>query len=237
MEQNRHLKLIIIDFDGVVLESEEAKSRAFFDCFSIFSESIDQIMAYHYDNVAVSRYDKFEYIYKSILKRKYTKDERDRIAGRFNDIVFQRVVASPPVPGALDFLHIFSKFVPIYVVSATPVEELMKVLVALHIVKYFQKVYGIPPDKSKILSEIMRETGVIPSETVFIGDKNNDLNAAHANQIPFIARRNGEVFIGPRVYEMDDFRSINEILHIDGNRIQLKFDNFKHITDTKGIYG
>ena len=222
-EKNTHIKLIITDFDGVILESEGAKSRAFFECFSIFPEHIDQIMAYHRANATVSRYDKFEYIYKEILKRNYTKDERDWIAGRFNDIIFQGVVASLPVSGAFDFLDTFSKFVPIYAVSATPVKELIKVLDALDLVKYFQKVYGIPPEKSKILSEVIRETGVKPSETIFIGDTNNDLNAALANQIPFIARQNGEVFAGPRIYEMADFRSINEILRVVNNQIQLNY--------------
>lgn len=225
-EKNTHIKLIITDFDGVILESEGAKSRAFFDCFSIFPEHIDQIMAFHRANATVSRYDKFEYIYKEILKLKYTKDEMDWVARRFNDIIFQGVVASPPVPGAFDFLNTFSKLVSIYVVSATPVKELMKVLEALDLVKYFQKVYGIPPEKSKILSNILKETGLRPKETIFIGDTNNDLNAAHANQIPFIARRNGQEFSGPYICEIDDLFLLRHYLQIDSEQkvVRLRLD-------------
>lgn len=220
--KNTYVKLIITDFDGVVLESEQAKSQAFYDCFSPFPEYVDQIMAYHHDNTAISRYDKFEYIYKEIFKREYTKEERNWVARRFNDIVFQKVIESPPISGAFEFFDTFSKLVPIYVVSSTPVEELIKVLEALDIARYFQKVYGTPPEKAMILSKVLRETGTEPSETCFIGDTNEDLKAAQANQIPFIARRNIQIFVGPRVYEMDDFRSINEVLRIDNDRIQLK---------------
>ena len=220
--KNTYVKLIITDFDGVVLESEQAKSQAFYDCFSLFPDYVDQIMAYHHDNTTISRYDKFEYIYKELLKREYTKEERNWVARRFNDIVFQKVVESPPIPGAFEFFDTFSKLVPIYVVSSTPVEELIKVLEALDIVRYFQKVYGTPPEKAMILSKVLRETGTEPSEACFIGDTNEDLKAARANQIPFIARRNIQIFVGPRVYEMDDFRSINEILRIDNDRIRLR---------------
>lgn len=223
---HRYIKLIITDFDGIILESEQAKSQAFYECFSIFPEYIDQIMAYHHDNMAVSRYDKFEYIYKEIVKKEYTKEERNWVARRFNDIVFQKVVESPPIPGVFEFLDTFSKLVPIYVVSSTPTEELIKVLEALDIVTYFQKVYGTPPEKAMILSKVLRETGIEPSETCFIGDTNEDLKAAQANQIPFIARRNIQIFVGPRVCEMDDFRSINEILRIDNDKIQLKPESF-----------
>ena len=154
------------------------------------------------------------------------EEERNWIAGRFNEIVLQKVIASTLVPGAVNFLETFSKIVPIYVVSATPVEELEKVLNTLDLEHYFEKIYGIPPSKSKILSNILKETGLRPKETIFIGDTNNDLNAAHANQIPFIARRNSEIFSGPIVHEMNDFRSMNEVTYIDSkNRIHLKLDH------------
>ena len=150
------------------------------------------------------------------------EDERDWIAEKFNEIVFQKVIASTPVPGAVNFLETFSKIVPIYVVSATPVEELEKVLNTLDLEHYFEKIYGIPPTKSKILSNILKETGLRPKETIFIGDTNNDLKAAHANQIPFIARRNGQEFTGQYICEIDDLFLLQHYLQIDSEQKEVR---------------
>jgi len=206
------LKLIITDFDGVILESEPAKHQAYIECFLAFPEHFEEFMDYHNANLTIGRYQKFEYFYKKILKTNYTKENKEWISKRFNDIIFKRVSASPFIPGALGFLKTYSKQVPIWIVSGTPCQELLRVLDALKIKKYFKKVFGTPPGKSVILADILGITGLEPKETVFIGDMNNDLKAAQENGIPFIARRNMEKFSGPRVYELDDLISIGEIL-------------------------
>ena len=221
------IKLIITDFDGVILESESAKDQAFYECFSIFPEHVEEFVAYHRNNPIIGRYEKFEYFYKKILKRRYAEDDKKFISKRFNDIVFEKVVASPFVLGALNFLKTYSKFVPIWVVTGTPKKELLRVLKALNLEQYFQKVSSIPPHKSLILANILKETGLEPENTIYIGDMNNDLKAAQENHIPFIARRNKETFEGPRISEIDNFILIHKILSVsDNNHVLLEVNNY-----------
>ncbi|MDD1661933.1 MAG: HAD family hydrolase, partial [Methanomicrobiales archaeon] len=59
---------LLLDFDGVILESVEVKTRAFRELFSFRPDHVGEIVAYHMRNTGVSRFDKFRHIYREILK-------------------------------------------------------------------------------------------------------------------------------------------------------------------------
>ena len=56
------IRMVILDFDGVIVESNDIKTRAFGHVFSRFPEHADVMMAYHHAHVSVSRFDKFQYL-------------------------------------------------------------------------------------------------------------------------------------------------------------------------------
>jgi len=207
------LKLIITDFDGVILNSEPAKDLAYKECFSFFPQQVDEFMSYHFENATVGRYEKFKYFYENILKIKYTDDCRKWISDRFNEIAYEKVCSSSFIPGALEFIKNFSKKLPIWIVTGTPKDELVRVLKKLDINKYFEKVFSTPPNKSEILSKVLCDANISSEETVFIGDMNNDLNSAKDNGIPFIGIETTEVFSGPRIAQIKDLKSIGSALN------------------------
>ena len=61
---------IFFDFDGVILESVDIKGWAFGKLFESYPEHVDEIVAFHFANGGMSRFDKFRYIYKNILNKK-----------------------------------------------------------------------------------------------------------------------------------------------------------------------
>ena len=61
------IKVIILDFDGVIVESLDIKTQAFRDLFSNYPEHIDEIMNYQLEYNPFSRYIKFEHIVTNIL--------------------------------------------------------------------------------------------------------------------------------------------------------------------------
>ena len=176
-------------------------------------------MNYHKENPTIGRYEKFEYFYHKILKKKYTDKEKSFISDRFNRIVYEKVIASPFLPGSISFLKKYSKITPIWVVSGTPKNQLKKIIRSLNIDKYFDKIFSTPPDKSTILSSILKKTNIKPRSTIFIGDMNNDLIAAQDNKIPFIGVRGRKEFSGNRVYEIDNFLDIKNILTINSEQV------------------
>ena len=97
--------------------------------------------------------------------------------------------ASPFVPGAREFLEQFSGKIPLFVVSASPQEELVSIIRRRGLSPFFRKVYGAPTKKEQAIREIMTKTGSASSQTLFVGDALNDLKAARDCGIRFVGRQ------------------------------------------------
>ena len=50
MEDNQYLKMILMDFDGVILDSEENKLKSFEECLSIYPDHIREFMEFNNQN-------------------------------------------------------------------------------------------------------------------------------------------------------------------------------------------
>ncbi|MCK8519384.1 HAD family hydrolase [Methanoculleus sp. 7T] len=73
---NIALFTVILDFDGVIVESIPLKTVAFRKIFSFAPEHLDEIIAFHLENGGMSRYDKFRYIYANILNEDLPPNRR-----------------------------------------------------------------------------------------------------------------------------------------------------------------
>jgi HAD superfamily hydrolase (TIGR01549 family) len=182
------ISTIILDFDGVILESVSVKTEAFRRLFSFVPEHVEEIVQFHKDNGGMSRYDKFRYIYTNILKENLSKDRFEELSEKFAAIVFNEVIKAPFVPGAQEFLKTFYLKIPLYVISATPEEELTRIIQKRDLSHYFGKVFGAPRKKTECISEIKKTTGFSPEFVLFVGDAKNDYEAAKAAGIRFIGR-------------------------------------------------
>jgi HAD superfamily hydrolase (TIGR01549 family) len=179
----------ILDFDGVVLESVGIKTQAFRELFSFRPDHVDEIVDYHRKNTGVSRFDKFRYIYREILKEPLSDDRFIWLSERYADLVVDGVVGSPFVPGGREFLESYSAKIPLFVVSASPQQELVSIIRRRGLSSYFRKVYGAPMRKEQAIREIMAEMGSAPARTLFVGDALNDLMAARDCGIRFVGRQ------------------------------------------------
>lgn len=182
------IRQIILDFDGVILESVSVKNEAFRILFTPERDHVDEIVKFHISNGGMSRFDKFRYIYREILHRELDPATFRSLSEEFSRLVFQGVINSPFVPGAKDFLKKFHAHIPLYIVSATPVQELREIVRVRDISPYFQDVYGAPRKKTDCIQEILTKTGTFPHEALFVGDARNDFAAAQSAGISFIGR-------------------------------------------------
>ena len=181
-------RLLILDFDGVILESVSVKTEAFRTLFSTEPDHVDEIVAFHIKNGGMSRFDKFRHIYDNILKRELDPETFERLSEKFAALVFQAVINVPFVPGAEKFLNRWTETIPLYIVSATPETELTEIVRARALTRYFRKVYGAPRKKADCIREILTESGTAGSEALFVGDALNDLAAAQAAGVKFVGR-------------------------------------------------
>ncbi len=181
-------RLVILDFDGVILESVSVKTEAFRTLFLTEPDHVDEIVEFHIKNGGMSRFDKFRYIYENILKKELDPATFDRLSEKFSDLVFQRVLNVPFVPGAAEFLEHWSTILPLYIVSATPEKELKEIVQARNVSRYFRNVFGAPRKKAECIQEILIESGSPAREVLFVGDALNDLAAARLSGVTFIGR-------------------------------------------------
>jgi len=182
------LKLIVLDFDGVVVESTDIKTEAFRKLFSDHPKHVDAIVEYHKEHAGVSRYEKFSHIYENILKQPLNEKKLAELGRRFSALVVEEIKACPLVPGALEFLENYSKKVKLFIASSTPEEELRYLVKARGMQKYFREAYGTPAKKYEIALQIIKEEGVEKKETLFVGDSLADYMGAKKAGTPFIGR-------------------------------------------------
>lgn len=213
------IKTIVLDFDGVIVESEEIKNQAFRDVFSDYPQYLDQIMNYHLTHKTTSRYEKFEHIVTQILKETYNETRASEINSRFSPLVRQRIIECPYVHGSEDFLNYFSPTLPLYLVSATPQEELESIVEARMISQQFKKIYGNPWGKTEAISEIMREEKVSPEAVVYIGDTIDDYKVADQLELLFVGRINQQSFDGLEISAYDDMSQVMACIQgmVEGN--------------------
>lgn len=184
------IKAIIFDFDGVLAESVNVKGDAFVALYKDEPQSVQkQVLDYHQKHGGVTRYDKIRYYEKTLCNRAVNEQRVEEIAQKFSDIVEDGVIRSLWVDGAQEFLEKHYKVMPFYIASATPEEELIRIVKARNMAHYFKGVYGAPVKKHEHISNVMENNNLLPYEIVMIGDAMTDYDAAKVTGTHFIGRR------------------------------------------------
>jgi phosphoglycolate phosphatase-like HAD superfamily hydrolase len=180
---------VIFDFDGVILESADIKTRAFRRLFSEHPDAIaEAAVAYHLANEGVSRYEKFRYVYRALLDQPLTEAEEKALGERFSEIALEEICAAPFVPGAMEFLAGGGGGRPLFVASGTPEPELVHIAKVRGIDGYFAELRGTPATKAQIIEDILRRHRFSPERVAFVGDAVSDKLAAEGGGLRFIAR-------------------------------------------------
>ncbi len=182
------LKAIIFDFDGVICESVDAKVEAFRRLFESYPQHLPRIMEYHIRNGGISRYEKFKVIYRDFFKKELSEAESKRLGKQFADYCYQMVIDAPLVKGAQKFLDEHHKKLYFFIASGTPHEEMVSIIKAKKLEKYFKTVYGSPTSKHDIVRKILAENRLLPADVIFLGDSINDYEGAKLAGIKFLGR-------------------------------------------------
>ena len=184
---NAH-KGIILDFDGVILESNHIKAETFRRLFNQYPEHGDRIVKLHMDHGGMSRFEKFRIIYQDILQRSVDDAEVHRLSMEFGRLADEQLMACPFAPGALEFLKAYSTHYDLFIASGTPEDELQDLVSRRDLSRFFKGVYGSPRHKGEILRDILSENRWLPHQVLFVGDAIDDYNGAKEASVPFIGR-------------------------------------------------
>jgi phosphoglycolate phosphatase-like HAD superfamily hydrolase len=206
------LKVLILDFDGVVIDSNAAKKRAFEEVFDRFPEHSTAMMTYHDSHVSVSRFEKFDHLL-TLLGRSGDDKLKAEVADDFSRRVAARLSEVPLVRGAEAFLAQMTKRLPVYLASVTPAEELARTLSGRGLAHWFRGVYGCPPwTKPRAIVDILEREHVTPPDALLIGDSAGDQRAAQATGVEFLAVDSGLSFDEPLPRRFPDLTEIPQYL-------------------------
>lgn len=210
------IRAIIFDFDGVILESAEIKTKAFRKLFeSICPDKADAIVEYHLQNIGISRYVKFRHVYEHMLGLPLDEKSSNALGEHFSTLVFDEILCAPFVPGCVEFLSRYKDQFALFIASGTPQDELHQIISVRGIQHHFQEVHGSPRKKPDIIRDILERHSLLPHEAIVVGDGESDMQAARETGVSFIARLNSEnrpQLEGCR-WKLDDLRALHTVLH------------------------
>jgi phosphoglycolate phosphatase-like HAD superfamily hydrolase len=201
-------KLYFWDFDGVIKDSVEVKTQAYFQLFEPFGLDVaERVRQHHEANGGMSRFDKLP-IYLQWVGLEPNKTIVNEYCERFSQQVLQGVIDAPWVAGVEQYLRSNSQQQLFVLVSATPQDEIEHILYALDLTKCFADIYGAPTRKQDAIRDTLLVRGIDAIDSLMIGDAQADLDAAITNQVPFLLRRhssNAKAFATYTGTSVEDF--------------------------------
>lgn len=207
-------KIFIFDFDGVLVDSVEIKTNAFYELYIEYGSDVaEKVILHHRANGGMSRYDKFRFYHKQYLDKSISDEELDKLDEEFSLLVIDNVVKANEILGASKLLERVCVKRKCFICSATPEVEIQKIIKLRGWSNYFISVLGSPTSKSNNLNEIIKKSKLNSIDAVFFGDAMADYEAAKDNLIDFIG-------VG-ELWENSDYADSITGNIIDFNRVEI----------------
>ena len=193
---------IVLDMDGVLLRTNEAKYRAMLGLFERYPAKNKAISDFILGNGGVPRAEKLKYILESIVGIAASKAAINEYLVKYEHSLEGALSAAPFVAGVRVFLSTCA--CPLYLCSSAPASEVTRQLSARHLESYFAEVFDGRTPKGEALSRIATRHG--HNRIVFFGDSLGDMVAALSAGVPFVAvAAEWDNFVDHPVVKLQDF--------------------------------
>ena len=203
----------LFDCDGVVLNSNKIKTKAFAESVAHFGHlCVDALISYHISNGGVSRYKKFQYfideilpIYRSDFSAADHPDLHDNLLASYSGYLETHLLNCEIEP-SLDLLRSSTLSSNWFIVSGGDQSELRRLFALRGLYNYFNGgIYGSPATKYDILNNLFK-SGHIGPRSLFIGDSLLDYQVSCHFGTPFVFVRQWSEF-----KDIDSFSEQNSI--------------------------
>lgn len=177
---------LIFDCDGVILNSNTIKTRAFYNVALPYGQAAaEELVNYHVQHGGKSRYQKFDYFISSIIGRGSFPAEIQTLLSSFADEVIKGLMKCEVASGLLSLREATpnSRWL---VVSGGDQKELREVFSKRGLTRLFDGgIFGSPDAKEDILARELIN-GNISLPAVFLGDSRYDYEASSRAGLDFI---------------------------------------------------
>jgi len=192
----QEFKIILWDFDGVIIESNSVRENGFKEVLRMFpSDQVEKLLVYHNINGGLSRYVKFRYFFEEIRKEKITEEKVDNLSSQFS-VIMKKNLKDPNllITPIVEFIkNQYNTGKIMHIVSGSDQVELRGLCEDLKINHFFKSINGSPTHKSKLVENVINNDNELPSSYCLIGDSINDYEAAQDNSITFFGYNNQKI--------------------------------------------
>ena len=187
------IKNIFFDFDGVIAESVNVKTEAFYQQYLPYGEEIAQkVKQHHLENGGMSRFEKFKYYHNNFLNKEIDEEGIKKMAKEFSDLTIKGVINSAEVRGVNNFIKKHHENHQFWIITGTPTDDMKLIAKERNSYNYFVAIYGSPEKKTYWANYIIEKHNLKKEETIFLGDAMQDYNAARNVGIEFFLRENDD---------------------------------------------
>lgn len=176
---------LVFDCDGVVLDSNKVKTRAFYEAALPYGEAAaEALVEHHVANGGISRYKKFSWFCENVVQDMEGPDQ-DELLKRYAEFVRAGLLTCNTAPG-LQRLRAETPGSRWLIVSGGDQSELHEVFAHRGLLEYFDGgVFGSPDTKDDILARELN-SGNIAQPALFLGDSKYDYQAASNAGLDFV---------------------------------------------------
>jgi len=191
-------KTIIFDCDGVILDSNDIKSQAFYELALPYGKKeAELLVGYHKKNGGVSRHRKIEYFFEYILKYPNNKTRVVETVDLFGRLVSDKLLTCPMTAFCEDFLNRLMPDATKIIISGGLESELNFVFRKRGLDGYFKGIFGSPRSKEEILNALkIKKELILPA--VYFGDSRYDYEMAKLFNMDFVFMSDYSEFDGSR---------------------------------------
>ncbi len=188
-------KVIIFDFDGVILDSMPVRDFGFRQVLSNYpTDKVEALIKYHRENGGLSRFNKIKYFYNSILQSDIDEQTLKSYTDEFSILMKNELCKKVYlIEDCISFIKSNYEKYKMFIASGSEQNELRYLCEELDLTKYFEGIYGSPTHKNELVKNIIDLNSYERNHYVLIGDSINDLEAAEENDIEFLAYNNSEL--------------------------------------------
>ena len=169
---------IVLDCDGVLLDTNNLKSQAFRKSLKLYPEqTINAFISYHEKNNGISRLKKLENFFGETISKKDTNE----ILSSYNKLCEKLYLNCKTSKGYKYFIQSFFKKKKLFVLSGSDENELKEAFQKREFSNFFEGIYGAPQKKTDVLNFLSKNHKII-----FLGDSSHDFWSAKKTNTFFI---------------------------------------------------
>ncbi len=185
------IKVIVFDFDGTIIDSNQLKYDAFFDIFprdDIWQGIVRDLLGEHRERTRGFIVDKILRTYedKTFVSLPDFEEKANVYVKKYGEAVEQGAMQCDYIDGARKAIEVLSVDYPLYINSTTQFDSLIRIVKERSLKSFFKGIYGAPESKSSNLTSIFSLEGVLAQEVLVVGDGYSDLESAKEHGCEFV---------------------------------------------------